>query len=241
MIVGAVTNLLPSISARASIGVLVLLLSVTVFPEKMGANVQNDAPRILLLADDSWGANWNIEDEKSSLSELFLSYGWKLDLASVKGEIGSCEFARQATGVKSLRMDLLVSDISSLKGYAAVIVLPGQSHENLMASSRTLGLLREADREGLVVAGFCRGVRLLAAAGVVRGHRITGHPDYASEYISAGAVYLGFKDLEKKMDAPPPVVDGNIVTVVRSKYYRKEAGEAIRTAVENLRKKSYRP
>jgi hypothetical protein len=37
--------------------------------------------------------------------------------------------------------------------------------------------------------------------------------------------------------APPPVVDGNIVTVVRSKYYREEAGEAIRTAVENARSK----
>jgi putative intracellular protease/amidase len=237
MIVGVMTSFRSLISGKADIGVILLLLPVTVFLGKMGATVQNDAPHILLLADDSWGANWNIEDEKSSLSEMFLSYGWKLDLASVKGEIASCEFARQATGVKSLRMDLLVSDISSLKDYAAVVVLPGQSHENLMASSQALELLREADREGLVVAGFCRGVRVLAAAGVVRDHRITGHPDYAAEYKSAGAVYLGFKDLETKADAPPPVVDGNIVTIVRSKYYRKEAGEAIRAAVENARSK----
>jgi putative intracellular protease/amidase len=200
--------------------------------------IPNDPPRVLILADDSWGANWNIEDEKSSLSEMFLSFGWKLDLASVKGEVASCEFARQATGVKSLRMDLLVSEIGSLEGYSAVIILPGQSHKNLMADARVLDLLREADREGLVVAGFCRGVRLLAAAGIIRGRKITGHPDYADEYANAGAVYLGFEDLERKSDAPPPVVDGNIVTVVRSRYYREEAGEAIRAAVDKALKKS---
>ncbi len=222
----------------AGFGFSLLLLFSTAFPGRTETNDQNDSRRILLLADDSWGANWNIEDEKSSLSELFLSYGWKLDLASVKGEVASCEFARQATGVKSLRMDLLVSDIGTVKGYAAVIVLPGQSHTNLMASPQALELLREADRKGLIVAGFCRGVRLLATAGVVRGRRITGHPDYADEYKSAGGIYVGFEDLETKADAPPPVVDGNIVTVVRSKYYRKEAGEAIRAAIERLRKRN---
>jgi putative intracellular protease/amidase len=212
-------------------------LFVTVGPGGYGrASVagRNDgaARRVLLLADDSCGANWNIEDDKSSLSEAFLSFGWKLDLASVRGEVASCEFARQATGVKNLKMDLLVSDVGSVEDYDAVIVLPGQSHESLVADPNTLDLVREADRKGVVIAGFCRGVRLLAAAGVVRGRRVTGHPDYAAEYEAAGAHYLGFKDLEKKSDAPPPVVDGNLVTVVRSKFYREEACEAIRGAVE---------
>lgn len=225
------------ISAQAGVGLLLLLLHGPGFFGRAEGNVPNDPPRVLLLADDGWGANWNIEDEKSSLCEIFLSCGWKLELASVKGEVASCEFARQATGVRSLRMDLLVSDMASLEGYSAVIVLPGQSHQNLMASSRALEILREADREGLVVAGFCRGVRLLAAAGIIRGRRITGHPDYADEYRRAGAIYLGFKDFEKKSDAPPPVVDGNIVTVVRSRYYREEAGEAIRAAVDKAAKK----
>jgi putative intracellular protease/amidase len=226
------------ISAKAGIGILLLVVFGPHFSALAKTCVPNDPPRVLLLADDSWGANWNIEDEKSSLSEMFLSYGWKLDLASVNGEVASCEFARQVTGVKSLRMDLLVSDIGTVKGYNAVIVLPGQSHANLIASPQVLALLREADSAGLIVAGFCRGVRVLAAAGIVQGRRITGHPDYAAEYRNAGAVYLGFKDLERKSDAPPPVVDGNIVTVVRSKYYREEAGEAIRAAVANASNKA---
>jgi len=193
---------------------------------------EGESRRVLLLADDSWGANWNIDDEKSNISELFLSYGWKLDLASVKGEIAACAFARKATGTTSLKTDLLIRDIGSVEDYDAVVALPGQSHENLLADPATLDLLRQADRKGLVIAGFCRGVRLLAAAGVVRGRRITGHPDHAEEYKAAGADYIGFKDLEGKSDAPPPVVDGRLVTAVRSKFYREEACAAIREAVE---------
>ena len=216
-------------------GVLMLSTGALLLGEGPGSG-DEEGRRVLLLADDSWGANWNIEDEKSSLSEMFLSYGWKLDLASVKGEVAACEFAQKAVGTKSLKMDLLVRDIASVDGYDAVVVLPGQSHESLMADPKTLDLIREAGRKGLVVAGFCRGVRLLAAAGVVRGRKITGHPDYAGEYRAAGADYVGFKDLEKKSDAPPPVVDGTLVTAVRSKFYRLEACEAIRAAVEKAAK-----
>ncbi len=221
----------------AGLAVIVLALETAALTHKGAEAGEEAARRVILLADDSWGANWNIEDEKSSLSELFLSYGWRLDLASVKGEIAACEFARKATGTANLETDLLVSEIGSVADYDAVIILPGQSHENLIADRKTLDLVREADRRGVVVAGFCRGVRLLAAAGVVRGRRITGHPDYAAEYEAAGARYHGFKDLETKSDAPPPVIDGNLVTVVRSKFFREEAGEAIRAAVERTANK----
>lgn len=217
--------------AAAGLAGLLVLSFVAGLPARDIAG-EGESRRVLLLADDSWGANWNIEDEKSSICEWLLSYGWKLDLASVKGEIAACAFAREATRTASLKMDLLVRDIASVEGYDAIIVLPGRSHENLLADPGTLDLLRAADRKGLVIAGFCRGVRLLAAAGVVRGRKITGHPDYAGEYGAAGARYVGFEDLEGKSDAPPPVVDGRIVTAVRSKFYREEACAAIREAVE---------
>jgi len=221
----------------AGIGACLLVTLGTASLGRSSESREEDSPRILLLADDLWGANWNIEDEKPNIKEIFLSYGWKLDLASVKEEIVPCAFARKATGVESLKMDRLISDISSVKEYDAVVVLPGQSHKNLAADPGTLALLREADREGVVLAGFCRGVRLLSFAGVVRNRRITGHPDYAQEYLNAGAEFIGFKDLEGKSDAPPPVVDGNLITTVRSKFYREEACEAIRTAVEKMRGK----
>jgi len=198
---------------------------------------RSNLPRILLFADDLWGANWNIKDEKPNIKEKFLSYGWKLDLVSVKNEVIPCGFARKATGLEILKMDRLVSDIVSVEEYDAVVVLPGQSHRNLINDQKTLEIIRNADREGIVLAGFCRGVRLLSAAGVVRDRRITGHPDYAEEYEKAGAEFIGFKDLEGKSDAPPPIVDGNLITTVRSKFYREEVCEAIRTAVEGMYRK----
>jgi len=192
----------------------------------------HEAPRILVLADDLMGANWNIRDDQPSIKEWLLSYGWRLDLVSVKKAVTTCPFARKATGMARVEMDRLTSEISTVRDYAAVVVLPGQSHENLITDSKTLDLLREAAREGIVLAGFCRGVRLLAAAGIIRNRSITGHPDYADEYRNAGAEYIGFQDLEGKSDAPPPVVDGNMITTVRSKYYREKACQAIRAAVE---------
>lgn len=201
----------------------------------------DEAPRILVLADDRLGANWNIRDDQPSIKERFLSYGWKLDLVSVKKSVASCAFAHQATGMARVEMDRLISEISTVRDYAAVVVLPGQSHENLLTDSKTLDLLREAAREGIVLAGFCRGVRLLAAAGIIRNRSITGHPDYADEYRNAGAEYIGFQDLEEKSDAPPPVIDGNLVTTVRSKYYREKACAAIRAAVEKNHSKKRPP
>jgi len=225
------------IRGLAGFGVCLLIISGTATFGQTPEAGEEGSPRILLLADDLWGANWNIEDEKPNIKEFFLSYGWELDLASVKAELAPCAFARKATGVESLKMDRLVSEVSSVKDYDAVVILPGQSHRNLINDPETLALLREAAREGIVLAGFCRGVRLLSQAGVVRNRRITGHPDYAQEYINAGAEFIGFKDIEEKSDAPPPVVDGNLITTVRSKYYREQVCEAIRTAVENARKK----
>ena len=74
---------------------------------------------------------------------------------------------------------------------------------------------------------WCRAVRVLARAGVLDGRRAVGHADYASEYEAAGATHLG--------DDHPPVIDANIVTSVRSRFYRSETCEAIGRAVQQRR------
>lgn len=85
-------------------------------------------------------------------------------------------------------------------------------------------LIRTAANRGMVIAAWCRGVSVLAASDVIRGVRVTWHGDYIEDYHKAGAVYIP--------DNPPPVVDGNIITTVRSRYYRTQMCEAIRNAVE---------
>ena len=56
-----------------------------------------------------------------------------------------------------------------------------------------------------------------------------GHADYADEYAAAGATYLG--------NDHPPVLDGNILTSVRSRFYRTQTCEAIGKAVEQNRRR----
>ncbi|MBU1081507.1 MAG: DJ-1/PfpI family protein, partial [Spirochaetes bacterium] len=83
---------------------------------------------------------------------------------------------------------------------------------------------------------FCRGSLVLAAAGVLSGRTMTGHPDYRNDYLAAGARYVDYADRRGKSDAPPPVVDGFLVTSLRSKYYRSATCEAARIAADNARR-----
>ena len=66
--------------------------------------------------------------------------------------------------------------------------------------------------EGLLVGALCGGTRVLAAADVINGVTVTGHPLYSQEYVDAGANYV---------EGPvPPVVDGNILTSRRNQRSR---------------------
>jgi putative intracellular protease/amidase len=184
----------------------------------------SDPVRVLLLMDDDYGANYNIDDESMNIDELITSYGWTYDIAGLKDTIYPCETAASDFGRGSVAADLHISEVD-LSRYAVVMVIPGRSHKNLIQSEETVQLIREAVSANKVVAGWCRGVRLLAKAGVISGKRVTGHEDYIEEYEAAGATFIP--------DKPPPVVDGNIITTVRSRYYRTQMCEAIKEAVSS--------
>jgi hypothetical protein len=57
---------------------------------------------------------------------------------------------------------------------------------------------------------------------VISGKNVTGSADFAAEYEAAGATFSALV---------PPIIDGNIVTGVRSRYYRDEMCQAIATAL----------
>jgi len=65
----------------------------------------------------------------------------------------------------------------------------------------------------LLVGAFCGGTRVLAAADVIQGVMVTGHPLYQQEYINAGGIPVGMGT------ATAPVLDGNILTCRRGQYY----------------------
>jgi putative intracellular protease/amidase len=174
--------------------------------------------------DNDYGANFNVDDESMNIAELFESFGWICKIVSVGDSVQPCEGAVQFYNRRPVATDYLISEITDLSLYRALVIMPGKSYHNLLNSHAAMELIQSAADRGMVIAAWCRGVSVLAAADVIRGKKVTGHSDYIEEYRKAGAEYIP--------DNPPPVVDGNIITTVRSKYYRTQMCEAIRNAVE---------
>ena len=78
---------------------------------------------------------------------------------------------------------------------------------------------------------------MLATADIIRGKNVIGHFDYFDEYKAAGANYVEYSfiwDNGKKIfqNVTPPIRDGNIITTVRSLYYRNEMCQLIKEAIE---------
>lgn len=190
--------------------------------------------QVLLIMDDDFGVSYQVEAQNIlSIKEQLEGFGWELTVAGVKDTLVPCAWGSETFGTKPFRTDLRVSVIDDVTKYQAVIILPGRSHENLIRNRYVLDLISEADKKGLVLAAWCRGVRLLAAADVVLGKHIIGHMDYADEYKKAGAHYVRFykKGIREFFDVTPPFADGNIITTVRSLFYRDEMCLRIKQAV----------
>jgi hypothetical protein len=178
--------------------------------------------RILLLVGDRIGANCLAGGKKLSIIDKFRSFGWDVTLAAAARRVEPCPFAAKRE-MKAPPIDCLVDEILDVRAFTALSVLPGPSHVALIESEQALRLVREAYEAGLVVSAWCHGVRVLAAAGIVRGKRIVGHQDDRDSIEKAGGIFVGHDH--------PPVTDGHLVTGSRSYYYRAKNADAIRKAV----------
>lgn len=178
--------------------------------------------RILVLAGDLIGANCTSNENKLSIVEKFRRYGWQVTLAGAQRTVPPCAYYAQRGGTP-LDLDMTIDEIERVLDYDAVSVLPGPSHAGLIRSTKTLEMIREATAAGRVVSAWCHGVRVLAAADVIRGKRIVGHAADREIVERAGGIFVGHDH--------PPVIDGCLVTGARSYYYRAKNADAIRSAI----------
>ncbi|MFW9976150.1 MAG: DJ-1/PfpI family protein, partial [Candidatus Thorarchaeota archaeon] len=185
------------------------LSNVTITETKSTSNVN-----ILFIMDNDFGANYYF------IRPILEGWGWNVTLAGTAMTIEPCDYQ---SGSSTLDMDLLISEVSNILDYDAISIMPGDSHAGLLSSQDALNLIKSAAEIGIVVSAWCRAVRVLAAADVINGKNVSGHADYASEYIEAGANYIP--------GDVPPIIDGNIVTTIRSRFYRLEVCEAIAKAI----------
>lgn len=194
--------------------------------------------KILLLMDDILGASYEVEVGKvKSIKSQLEDFGWELTEAGVKGELVPCPWGVENFKTQPYKTDLLVENIESMEEYNALIILPGRDYKNLLQVPKTMALIREAVELGMPVAAWCRGVRLLAAADVIRSKRVIGNFQHLQEYKDAGALAVEYsvEEVDGKRvfkNISPPIIDGNIITTVRSLYYRDQMCQLIKNAVD---------
>ncbi len=123
-----------------------------------------------------------------------------------------------------MEVDVVLDNVTDLYTYDCVSILPGQSHENLLNNVQFHSMIQNLVAKGTIVTAWCRAVRILARADVIDGRDVTGYDEYQTEYENAGATFFY---------RVPPIVDGNVITSVRSLYYQMQTCELIRTTVEN--------
>ena len=176
----------------------------------------------ILLVTNSYGANYNL------IRDVMEKYGWSLTTVGVTDTVTSCYYGGP------IAVDLTVSEVSDVSEYDVLAIMPatgwsGHSHDQLLESPEAIALVAEAVQEGLLVAAFCGGTRVLAAADVINGVHVTGHDheNYLPEYAAAGAIFVG--------NPVPPVQDGNILTCVRNQTNSALVCEVMRTTIDSLR------
>ena len=193
-----------------------LILSAAALPYlEAGAPV-----KVLLLVSNRHGSYF------SYVLDQMETYGWDVTVVGVTPTITPCEWG------DVFAVDTLVTEITDVSPYDCLLIsqsaaYDGQANNQLLESLEALDLVRQAVQDSLLVVAICGGTRVLAAADVIDGRRVTGYLNYSPEYISAGGIWQGA--------TVPPVLDGNILTSAKGHYYSHQICEAMRAAIDSLR------
>lgn len=91
------------------------------------------------------------------------------------------------------------------EAYDALLIPGGRAPEYLRMNPQVIACIQHFARESKPIAAICHGAQLLAAAGVIKGKRVSAYPACAAEVQLAGAEYA-----QIAIDAA--VTDGKLVT-----------------------------
>ena len=198
----------------------------------------NNVINVLMISGDVYGSSFVIGDDNvHSIKQQFEDFGWNITIAGISDTIGPCPWGESTYNIEPLIVSTKMNEINSITDFDAVVILPGRDFSRLITDDTALNLLKEANNNGMIIAAWCRGVRLLAAADIIQGRNIIGHFDYFEDYKASDANYVeysfkwenGNKIFE---NVTPPIRDRNIITTIRSLYYRNEMCQLIKEAVE---------
>ena len=89
--------------------------------------------------------------------------------------------------------------------YDALLIPGGRAPEYLRMNADVIAFVQHFARERKPIAAVCHAAQLLAAAGVIRGKRVSAYPACAAEVRLAGAEYA-------EIAVDQAVTDGTLVT-----------------------------
>lgn len=89
--------------------------------------------------------------------------------------------------------------------YDALLIPGGRAPEYLRLNPAVIALVRAFDAAGKPIAAVCHGAQLLAAAGILKGRRVSAYPACRPEVELAGGTYADIA-----IDAAES--DGNLIT-----------------------------
>jgi protease I len=106
----------------------------------------------------------------------------------------------------------------AVRDFAAIIIIGGRAPEYLRNDASMISLVREFDDHNKYVCAIGHGIQVLAAAGLMRGKTVTGHPHVMVEIEHAGGTYAD----------KPMVRDGRMISARGSQahpeFYRELFG-----------------
>lgn len=89
--------------------------------------------------------------------------------------------------------------------YDALVIPGGRAPEYIRLNERVLDIVRHFAEANKPIAAICHGLQVLAAAGVLKGRKVTAYPAVGPEVNAAGGEYV-------EVPVHKAVVDGNIVS-----------------------------
>ena len=107
----------------------------------------------------------------------------------------------------AVQADLAIHDVHPAD-YSAIILVGGPGTQTLFNTRPLWDLIREAATQRKVIAAIDNAPAILAAAGAIKGTRVTGSPDTQGVLVTAGAGYTG-SQVEK---------DGPLVTAMGPQF-----------------------
>ncbi len=91
------------------------------------------------------------------------------------------------------------------ENYDALVIPGGRAPEYIRLNERVLEITRHFAEANKPIAAICHGLQILAAAGVLKGRKVTAYPAVGPEVKAAGGEYV-------EVPVHRAVVDGNLVT-----------------------------